>query len=89
LRLYLAIRATLSATSFVDLRMIPAAALIIPAFCSLSLPNRRWLCSKTLSTAPVSDASPPAALQLTLSTAGIAENLPQNELVLNHRTRRS
>jgi hypothetical protein len=27
---------------FVDLRVIPAAALIIPAFCSLSLPSRRW-----------------------------------------------
>jgi hypothetical protein len=40
--LYLAIPSTLLGTSFVDLRVIPAAALIIPAFCSLSLPNRRW-----------------------------------------------
>jgi hypothetical protein len=40
--LYLAIPSKLFGTSFVDLRMIPAAALIIPAFCSLSLPNRRW-----------------------------------------------
>jgi hypothetical protein len=40
--LYLAIPSTLLGTSFVDLRVIPAAALIIPAFCSLSLPSRRW-----------------------------------------------
>ena len=40
--LYLAIPSMLLGTSFVDLRMIPAAALIIPAFCSLSLPSRRW-----------------------------------------------
>jgi hypothetical protein len=40
--LYLAIPSRLLGTSFADLRMIPAAALIVPAFCSLSLPNRRW-----------------------------------------------
>jgi hypothetical protein len=40
--LYLAIPSQLLGTSFVDLRVIPAAALIIPAFCSLSLPSRRW-----------------------------------------------
>jgi hypothetical protein len=40
--LYLAIPSKLFGTSFVDLRMIPAAALILPAFCSLSLPGRRW-----------------------------------------------
>ena len=40
--LYLAIPSNLFGTSFVDLRLIPAAALIIPAFCSLSLPSRRW-----------------------------------------------
>jgi len=40
--LYLAIPSKLFGTSFADLRVIPAAALIIPAFCSLSLPNRRW-----------------------------------------------
>jgi hypothetical protein len=40
--LYLAIPSTLLGTSFADLRVIPAAALIIPAFCSLSLPSRRW-----------------------------------------------
>jgi len=39
---YLAIPSKLLGTSFVDLRMIPAAALILPAFCSLSLPGRRW-----------------------------------------------
>ena len=39
---YLAIPSKLVGTSFVDLRMIPAAALILPAFCSLSLPSRRW-----------------------------------------------
>jgi hypothetical protein len=41
--LYLAIPSTLIGTSFVDLRVIPAAALILPAFCSLSLPSRRWM----------------------------------------------
>jgi hypothetical protein len=40
--LYLAIPSKLFGTAFVDLRMIPAAALIMPAFCSLSLPSRRW-----------------------------------------------
>ena len=40
--LYLAIPSKLLGTSFADLRVIPAAALIIPAFCSLSLPSRRW-----------------------------------------------
>jgi hypothetical protein len=39
---YLAIPSKLLGTSFADLRMIPAAALILPAFCSLSLPGRRW-----------------------------------------------
>jgi hypothetical protein len=42
LLLYVAIPSKLLGTSFVDLRLIPAAALIIQAFCSLSLPNRRW-----------------------------------------------
>jgi hypothetical protein len=40
--LYLAIPSKLLGTSFSDLRMIPAAALILPAFCTLSLPDRRW-----------------------------------------------
>jgi hypothetical protein len=40
--LYLAIPSTLLGTSFADIRVIPAAALIIPAFCALSLPSRRW-----------------------------------------------
>ena len=40
--LYLAIPSKLLGTAFVDLRLIPAAALILPAFCSLSLPSRRW-----------------------------------------------
>lgn len=40
--LYLAIPSKLFGTSFVDLRMIPAAGLILPAFCSLSLPSRAW-----------------------------------------------
>ena len=40
--LYLAIPSKLLGTSFADQRVIPAAALIIPAFCSLSLPSRRW-----------------------------------------------
>ncbi|WP_249780327.1 hypothetical protein [Bradyrhizobium sp. dw_411] len=40
--LYLAIPSSLLGTSFADLRVIPAAALILPAFGSLSLPGRRW-----------------------------------------------
>jgi hypothetical protein len=40
--LYLAIPSRLLGTSFADLRVIPAVALILPAFCSLSLPDRRW-----------------------------------------------
>jgi hypothetical protein len=40
--LYLAMPARLFATSFVDVRVIVAAALILPAFVSLSLPDRRW-----------------------------------------------
>lgn len=40
--LYLAIPSRLLGTSFADFRVIPAAALILPAFCSLSPPSRRW-----------------------------------------------
>lgn len=40
--LYVVIPSKLFGTSFVDLRVIPAAALILPAFCSLSLPGRAW-----------------------------------------------
>lgn len=40
--LYLGIPSKLFGTAFVDLRVIPAAALILPAFCSLSLPSRAW-----------------------------------------------
>ena len=40
--LYLAIPSKLVGTSFVDFRVIAAAALILPAFCTLSLPSRRW-----------------------------------------------
>ena len=40
--LYLVIPSKLFGTAFVDLRVIPAAALILPAFCSLSLPSRGW-----------------------------------------------
>jgi hypothetical protein len=39
---YLAIPSRLFDTAFVDLRMIVAAAFILPAFLSLSLPDRRW-----------------------------------------------
>jgi hypothetical protein len=39
--LYLAIPSKLLGTAFVDLRLIPAAAVILPAFCLLSLPTRR------------------------------------------------
>jgi hypothetical protein len=40
--LFVGIPSKLFGTSFVDLRVIPAAALILPAFCSLSLPSRAW-----------------------------------------------
>jgi len=40
--LYLAMPSRLFGTSFVDFRTIIAAALILPAFCTLSLPGPRW-----------------------------------------------
>lgn len=40
--LYLAMPSRLFGTSFVDFRIIAAAALILPAFCTLSLPTPRW-----------------------------------------------
>ncbi len=40
--LYLAIPSKLFGTSFVDFRVIAAAAFVLPAFCTLSPPNRRW-----------------------------------------------
>lgn len=40
--LYVAIPSRLFETSFVDLRIIVAAALILPAFVWMSLPDRRW-----------------------------------------------
>jgi hypothetical protein len=41
--LYVAIPSSLFGTSFVDIRMIVAAAFIVPAFCTLALPDRTWL----------------------------------------------
>ncbi|MES2029824.1 MAG: hypothetical protein V4477_11675 [Pseudomonadota bacterium] len=46
--LYFVIPSKLLGTSFADLRMIPAAAMIVAAFCSLSLPSRRWLAAALL-----------------------------------------
>jgi hypothetical protein len=40
--LYLAIPSQLFGTSFVDFRIIAAAAFILPAFCSLALPSHHW-----------------------------------------------
>ena len=40
--LYLAMPSRLFGTSFVDFRLIAAAAFILPAFCRLSLPTPRW-----------------------------------------------
>lgn len=40
--LYLAIPSKLFDTSFVDLRVLVAAALVLPAFISLSFPSRAW-----------------------------------------------
>ena len=42
LLLYLAMPSRLFGTSFVDFRIIAAAALILPAFCTLSLSDARW-----------------------------------------------
>ena len=55
--LYLAIPSMLLGTSFADLRMIPAAALILPAFCSLSLPNRRWTMAALIAVAGITLAN--------------------------------
>ncbi len=41
--LYLAVPAKLFDANFVDLRVLVAAALVMPAFLTLSLPSRRWL----------------------------------------------
>lgn len=41
--LYLFIPSKLVGTSFADFRIIPAAAIILAAFCSLALPGRRWM----------------------------------------------
>lgn len=46
--LYLLIPSKLLGTSFADLRIIPGAVIIVAAFCSLSLPNRRWLAAALL-----------------------------------------
>ncbi len=40
--LYLTMPSRLFGTSFVDFRVIAAAAFILPAFCTLSLPSRQW-----------------------------------------------
>jgi hypothetical protein len=40
--LYLAMPSRLFDTSFVDFRILAAAALILPAFCTVTLPNARW-----------------------------------------------
>jgi hypothetical protein len=41
--LYVAIPSRLLATSYADFRIIAAGAFILPAFCRLTLPSRRWL----------------------------------------------
>ncbi|WP_371423145.1 hypothetical protein [Tardiphaga sp.] len=46
--LYLVIPSKLLGTSFADLRIIPAAAMIVAAFCSFSLPSRRWVAAALL-----------------------------------------
>jgi hypothetical protein len=40
--LYLALPSRLFGTSFVDFRVIAAAAFILPAFCTLTLPSVKW-----------------------------------------------
>jgi hypothetical protein len=46
--LYLIIPSKLLGTSFADLRIIPGAVIIVAAFCSLSLPDRRSLAAALL-----------------------------------------
>ena len=41
--LYVLVPSSLFGTSFVDFRVIAAAAFIMPAFCSVTLPDRAWL----------------------------------------------
>jgi hypothetical protein len=65
--LYLAIPSKLLGTSFVDLRVIPAAALIIPAFCSLSLPSRRWTIAALTAVAGITLANLAIVLMVWLS----------------------
>jgi hypothetical protein len=55
--LYLAIPSSLLGTSFADLRVIPAAALILPAFCSLSLPGRRWTVAALATVSAITSAN--------------------------------
>ena len=40
--LYLAMPSRLFGTSFVDFRILAGAALIVPAYCTLTLPSQRW-----------------------------------------------
>jgi hypothetical protein len=65
--LYLAIPSTLFGTSFADLRVIPAAALIIPAFCELSLPSRRWTIAALTAVAGITLANLAVVLVVWLS----------------------
>lgn len=41
--LYVVMPSSLLGTSFVDFRVIAAAAFIVPAFCTMTLPDRTWL----------------------------------------------
>jgi hypothetical protein len=50
--LYLIIPSKLLGTSFADLRIIPGAVIIVAAFCSLSLPDRRSLAVAAAARAP-------------------------------------
>ena len=46
--LYIAVPSTLLDTALVDVRVIAAALLIVPAFVTVSFPNRRWRISTSL-----------------------------------------
>ncbi|MGL9621000.1 hypothetical protein QRQ56_23580 [Bradyrhizobium sp. U531] len=65
--LYLAIPPRLFGTSFADIRVLPAAALILPAFCSLSLPSRRWTIAALVLVAGITLANLGVVLEVWLS----------------------
>lgn len=65
--LYLAIPSRLFNTAFADIRVLPAIALILPAFCSLSLPSRRWTMAALVTASGITLANLGVVLDVWLS----------------------